>query len=180
MNNSRRRFLIQIVAATGVAATGRMFWIENEEFVPELLLDNEFPWLFLKPDDRLILATIMPVLLEGVMTTQLSGKKLVAYLRDCDKALNLLGKHQQEEFKELLTALQSMIGRLALAGVWSSWNHVSARSIEKMLSSWQYNFLDIKKIAYSGLKELGFASWYGNPAHWQEIGYPGPPEIHRQ
>jgi hypothetical protein len=180
MNSSRRRFIIQIIAATSVAATGRMFWIESEEFVPEILLDNEFPWLFLEPDDRLILAAITPVLLDGVMTTPLSGNKLLAYLRDCDTALNLLGELQQEEFKELLNALDSMIGRLALAGVWGSWNDISTGSIEKMLNGWQRSYLDIKKIAYNGLKELGFASWYGNPAHWQEIGYPGPPEIHRK
>ena len=180
MINSRRRFLIQFVAGISLAATGRMFWVESEEFVPELLLNDGDSWLILEPDDRLILAVITPVLLQGVMNTPLAGEKLVSYLKDFDKALSLLGGYQQREFKELLSVLHSMIGRIMIAGVWTSWNQASAETIENMLNSWRNSYLSLMKVAYAGLKELSYASWYGNPEHWQDIGYPGPPEINRQ
>ena len=178
MNSSRRRFLIQSFAAAGLAATGRMLWIQSEEFVPEIFTEDD-DWQFLSPDDRLILAMVTPVILLGVADKPISGKVLVNYLKDFDNSLTLLTLTQQQEFKELLQLLNSMIGRVVIAGVWSTWNNVSAETINKMLDEWRNSFLDLIKVAYAGLKELSFASWYGNPDSWASIAYSGPPELLR-
>ena len=186
MNNSRRRFLIQSFAAAGVAVTGKLFWVSSEEFVPEIFTDDS-SWLFLEPDDRLVLAMITPVLLDGVngdvialqQSNKLRGEHLVIYLKNFDQALTMLSTTQQKEFKELLKTLRSMLGRVVMAGIWTSWNNASAETIDKMLHNWRTSFIDLLKVAYIGLKELSYATWYGNPDSWQGIGYPGPPEIFR-
>jgi len=178
MNKSRRLFLIRAMAAAGLAVTGRLFWIKSEEFIPNDLMDDA-DWLVLSGDDRLVLAVITPVLLDGVIKAPLNGQQLVQYLKDFDKGLFTLPKTQQEEFKELLSLLSSMVGRVVIASVWTSWNKVNAATVQEMLTSLRTSYLDLMKIAYKGLKELSYASWYGNPQHWDGIGYPGPPEINR-
>jgi len=178
MNKSRRQFLLRSFAVAGVAATGRMFWINSEEFVPDILTVGD-SWEFLDPEDRLILAMITPVLLDGVVTGSLSGIKLVRFLRDFDHSLTLLTQSQQDEFRQLLSLLKSQLGRLVMAGIWNSWNNVSAATIDQMLNNWRNSYLDLIKIAYRGLKELTFATWYGNPENWKGIGYAGPPEVYR-
>lgn len=178
MNKSRRRFLIQALTAAGVVATGRLFWVQHQEFVPELFTEDD-DWLFLDPDDRLILAMITPVLLEGVLSKTLSGERLLSYLKDFDYSLSLLTTAQQNEFRELLALLKSLIGRVVAAGIWSSWNNVSAATVDQMLIDWRNSFIDLFKVAYLGLKELSYATWYGNPENWPGIAYPGPPEIFR-
>ena len=177
MNKSRRQFLIRAFAAAGLAATGRMFWVGSEEFVPEMLIAEDNSWLALDPEDRLVLAMITPVILDGVLTKTLSGDALVRYLKDFDQALSFLTSTQQKEFKELLNLLKSLIGRVVIGGIWTSWNNVSTATVDSMLVSWRNSYLDLIKIAYRGLKELSYGSWYGNPDNWQSIGYPGPPEI---
>jgi hypothetical protein len=178
MNKSRRQFLLQSLAAAAVATTGRLFWVKSEEFVPDALLEDD-SWLFLEPDDRLVLAVITPVILDGVIDTNLSDQNLLNYLKDFDYSLSLLPMTQQEEFRELLMLLTSLIGRVVVAGVWSSWNQVSASEIDQMLNSWRNSFIDLMKVAYTGLKELSYATWYGNPDNWSGIGYPGPPELYK-
>ncbi len=166
------------MAAAGLAVTGRLFWIDSEEYIPEELT-NDDQWLILSADDRLVLSVVTPVLLDGVLTEMLSSQQLVNYLKDFDKGLYYLPDTQQKEFKELLGLLSSMIGRVVVAGVWSSWNNVSQETIEAMLLSWRNSYMDLLKVAYTGLKELSYASWYGNPEHWPAINYPGPPELGR-
>ena len=178
ISRSRRRFLIRSLAAAGVAATGRAFWIQSEEFVPEIFTEDD-DWLFLTPEERLILAVVTPVMLLGVSDKPISGKVLVNYLKDFDHSLTLLTVTQQQEFKELLQLLESMIGRVVIAGIWSTWNNASAETINEMLDTWRNSFLDLIQIAYIGLKELSFANWYGNQNSWSDIGYSGPPELGR-
>lgn len=177
MNKSRRQFLIRIFAAAGLAATGRMFWVGSEEFVPEMLDAEDDSWLELDPDDRLVLAMITPVLLDGVVPKKLSAEALLRYLKDFDQGLSYLTSSQQKEFKELLSLLKSLIGRVVVGGIWTSWNNASPAAVDSMLVSWRNSYLDLIKIAYSGLKELSYGTWYGNPDNWQSIGYAGPPEI---
>ena len=178
MNKSRRTFLVRSMVVVGLAVTGKLFWIKNEETIPEELSDDS-QWLVLSEEDRLVLAVITPVLLAGVVKTTLNGEQLVNYLKDFDKGLDLLPETQQAEFKELLSLLSSMVGRVVVASVWSSWNNVNASTVENMLSSWRTSYLDLMKVAYKGIKELSYASWYGNPQHWDGLKYPGPPEIIR-
>ena len=175
MNSSRRRLLIQLVAGATVAITGRMFWLESEEFVPKIFIDDEQSWIVLSPDDRLILAMITPVILQGVMVSPISGERLVNYLKDFDLALSFLPQSQQQEFKQLLSLLKSMLGRLILAKIGSSWNNVAAEKVDKMLESWRNSSIELINVTYVSLKQLSFASWYGNPQNWLDIGYPGPP-----
>ena len=177
MNRSRRRLLIQFVAGATIALTGKKFWLESEEYVPEILINNEYSWLVLNPDERLILAIITPVILQGVSNESLSGDKLVSYLKDFDLSLSVLPESKQQQFKELLSILKSMLGRFLIGGIGTSWNEVSAEKVEVMLNRWRTSSIDLLMIAYLGVKELSFASWYGNPQNWHGIGYSGPPEM---
>lgn len=178
MNNSRRRFLIRSFAVATVAVTGRLFWIQNEEYVPEILQEDD-NWLFLDPDDRLVLAMITPVMLHGVSEELLSGEQLVTYLKDLDESITYLPQAHQDELKELLLLLKSLLGRLVIAGVWTTWNNVAPETMDRILIDWRNSYLDLIRLAYKGLKELTFANWYANADSWESIGYPGPPEFNR-
>jgi len=166
------------MAAVGLAVVGKLFWIKSDETIPDELIDDS-QWLMLSEEDRLVLAVITPVLLDGVLDKTLADQPLVDYLKDFDKGLDALPETQQKEFKELLSLLGSMVGRVVIASVWSSWNNVNASKVDDMLNSWRTSYLDLMKVAYKGLKELSYASWYGNPQNWDGIKYPGPPELIR-
>ena len=71
----------------------------------------------------------------------------------------------------------SHVTRRLLAGVGSPWLEASAKSVQGFLARWRGSRFALLRSAYAALHELIMAAWYGNPAAWARIGYPGPPTI---
>jgi hypothetical protein len=83
----------------------------------------------------------------------------------------------QEEVAQLFALLGFPVTRRLLAGVGSPWLEASDGSVQHFLERWRGSRFALLRSAYAALHELIMAAWYGNPAAWARIGYPGPPAI---
>lgn len=144
-----------------------------------LFVDKEYPYGFLAEEDRIIIAAIAPVMLAGALPSDPEelNVRLREIVRGVDYATGLLTDAVRAELRELFGVLGSTMGRIVVAGVWSHWAKVKPAEVAKFLDNWRNAYLDLLRLGYQGLHELIMASWYGNPASWDAIGYPGPPQV---
>lgn len=124
--------------------------------------------------DRAVLAAVVPVLLAGALPETGRDGLILDIVRDVDGAIGLLPLRTQAELRQLFDLLSGKLGRVVLAGVRADWGHADAATIDAFLSDWRNSYLDLLKTAYAGLHDLVLGVWYGNPAAWPGIHYPGP------
>lgn len=96
-----------------------------------------------------------------------------------DGIVRTLPPATQAEIRDLLDLLGLAPARLLLAGFWSDWPDVPSAEASQALDDWRTSRFALLRSAYGGLHELIMAAWYGDPAAWPRIGYPGPPEVER-
>ena len=125
--------------------------------------------------DGLRLAAIARAMLGPVMPAEMAPRVAQAI----DGMVRNLPPVTQSELRDLLDLLGLAPARLLLAGFWSDWYEVPAAEVSAALDGWRSSRFALLRGAYGGLHELVFAAWYGDPAAWMRIGYPGPPEIER-
>ncbi|HSK41906.1 MAG TPA: hypothetical protein VK943_19225, partial [Arenibaculum sp.] len=78
---------------------------------------------------------------------------------------------------QLLSLLSFAPARIALAGVWSDWEHAGTADVSAFLRRWRDSRFAHLRAGHSALRDLAIAAWYANPDAWPAIGYPGPPEM---
>ncbi|HRE15769.1 MAG TPA: hypothetical protein PLW86_01710, partial [Rhodocyclaceae bacterium] len=83
----------------------------------------------------------------------------------------------QAELDQLFGLLTNSLGRMTLAGIWSSWESASVESISAFLDAWRHSRFNLLRSAYNGLHDLTLGAWYAEPDSWPAIGYPGPPKV---
>lgn len=184
-NPSRRQFL-RLGYQGGMAAGGALVLAglagcsarpTHDPMVPATTGTPERHWHFMTDEDRVVMAALLPAIVgsgiprdEPARTTALSDT-LVAM----DEAFHAMGPPNQRQFRQLFDLLESSITRLTLARVSSYWPNVSENQAEAFLQRWRGSMFDVFNRAYLGLVQVSNAAWYGQPAHWQQMGYPGPP-----
>lgn len=125
--------------------------------------------------DRPRLAAIARVMLDPALPADMAGR----VVDSIDAIMRNLPAPIQAELRDLLDLLGLAPARLLLAGFWSDWHEVPPADVDAALDGWRDSRLALLRSAYGGLHELCTAAWYGDPASWSRIGYPGPPEIER-
>jgi len=133
-------------------------------------------WKTLRISDRVFLTAVAPVMLKGALPEEPKARELAInnMLAYTDAAIFNLGPHNTKQMKELFDLLNFGLSRGLTTGVWSSWDKASEKEIENFLNRWRESSLALFNLAYNGLNKLMCATWYGQPAAWQQIGYPGP------
>jgi len=131
---------------------------------------------------RSVVASIVPVLLAGVLRTQGDDPKLVAQRVDdvvgnVDRAVAGLPPASRKEIDQLFALLAFAPTRCMLAGIWTPWTDASAESIAAFLAAWRDSRFALQRSAYGALHQLVMAAWYGDPGAWPAIGYAGPPSL---
>jgi hypothetical protein len=129
----------------------------------------------LTADDRPRLAAIARVILRPALPADMSGR----VVESIDLMVRNLPAPTQAELRDLLDLVGWAPARLLLAGFWSDWHEVPPADVDAALNGWRSSRFALLRSAYGGLHELCTAAWYGDPAAWPRIGYPGPPEIER-
>ena len=94
-----------------------------------------------------------------------------------DRAVSGLSPAVQKEIDGLLSVLRYAPTRIALAGVWSSWEAASPEAVAAFLARWRESRFALQRAGYQAITQLLQAAWYGNPRSWPAIGYPGPPAL---
>jgi hypothetical protein len=126
-----------------------------------------------------IVAALVPVVLAGVLPVAAEARR-TAIRETVDafgRAVSGLAPGVQEEIAQLFSLLGLPPTRVALAGVWTTWDDASPADIIQFLDRWRTSRFDLLRAGYQALTRLLQASWYGNPSSWAHLGYPGPPSL---
>jgi hypothetical protein len=94
-----------------------------------------------------------------------------------DTAIAGLPPTVQSEVRDLLGLLTFPVTRRIVAGVLKPWLEAAPDDIAAFLERWRTSSFALLRTAYRALQELTTAAWYGNPASWPRISYPGPPAV---
>lgn len=135
-------------------------------------------WHFLTGEDRVVLAALIPAIIASQIPKDANERErtIARTLEDMDKALHFMGPPNQAEFRQLFDLLEFTPTRLTMARVTSYWPNVSEDQAEAFLQRWRNSSFNIFNKAYLGLVQVTNAAWYGRPAHYEQMGYPGPPD----
>ncbi|GAB4345291.1 MAG: hypothetical protein Kow006_02330 [Gammaproteobacteria bacterium] len=141
--------------------------------------DPDHPYRFLTDEDQIIVAAIAPVMLGEALPADPAAhrERIREVVRGVDYAISLLSEATRDELRDLFGLLGNSLGRVIIAGLWSRWDRAGPAEVGRFLNDWRLAYLDLLRQGYQGLHELIMAAWYGNPASWPDIGYPGPPEV---
>ena len=126
-----------------------------------------------------IVAALIPAVLAGSLPTDPAarGSARREVLEAFDRAVAGLAPAIQAEVAQLFALLSIPPLRLALAGLASSWEEASPEDVSAFLDRWRASRFALLRAACQSLSQLIIAAWYGNPAAWAAIGYPGPPAL---
>ena len=120
---------------------------------------------------RAILAGILP-LDAGATQIALNG------MLDRIDALTLaLPPHVQAELSQLLGLLATSAGRIALAGLATSWPKASVPQVQEALQSMRASDLALRQQAYAALHDIVSAAYFSDAGTWSVLGYPGPTPV---
>lgn len=128
-------------------------------------------------DREQVLRAVIPAVLDGALPLDEPQRAaaISAALNDTLVALAGLAPETQRQLAQLFALLAIAPLRRVLAGVPVNWSSASVAEVSAFLRSWRTHRLGLLQGAYHGLHELVIGPWYAQPAHWEALGYPGPP-----
>ena len=126
-----------------------------------------------------IVAVLAPVVLDGVLPRDAAARAraLHGIVVEFDRAVSLMSPAIRAEVRGLFSALAFAPTRVAMAGLWMPLPQASHDDIAAFLARWRHSRFDIQRSAYQALTQLVQAAWFGDPAAWSGMGYPGPPAL---
>ena len=169
---SRRTFIT--TGMLGAVALATAHWLRGPHAPP-----SDTTLRTLDADAQAILRAIVPVMLAGAIPEVAETRRaaIADTVRGIDTAISGLSPSAQDELRQLFALLALPPARLAIARVSEPWNQASEADVRACLDRFRNSSLTLLRSAYGALHQLTFAAWYGNPAAWARIGYPGPPVL---
>jgi hypothetical protein len=169
---SRRTFIT--TGLLGAAALATAHWLRGPHAPP-----GDASLRALDADAQAILGAIVPVMLAGALPVAVEARRqaVADTVRGIDIAVSGLSPNSQDELRQLFALLALPPARLAIARVSAPWPQASETEVRACLDRFRGSSLTLLRSAYGALHQLTFAAWYGSPASWSRIGYPGPPEL---
>ena len=124
-------------------------------------------------------AALVPVVLAGALPAEEGARRAAVanVVAAFDRALSGLSIPVQQEMGELFSFLHAPPLRAAFAGLWQPLEESTPAQISEFLLRWRDSRFDLQRAGYRALTQLIQAAWYGDPASWRAIGYPGPPAL---
>lgn len=126
-----------------------------------------------------VVTAIVPAVLDGSLPEAADARKgaVQETVAAFDRAISGLSPAVQEEIAQLFSLLGLAAGRFIVAGVRSEWHEATPDELRAFLRRWRESRFGLLRAGYQALTQLILAAWYGNPASWESIGYPGPPSL---
>lgn len=137
-----------------------------------------YEFRFLSADDIVLFEALIPAILGAALTEQpdLRRRQVRTTIETIDAGIVQFGNANQQELRKLFDLLNFGLTRATLAGVWSSWENASTDDARSFLERWETSSIGLFNNGYIALTKITNASYYGQPEHWSQTGYPGPPE----
>ena len=132
----------------------------------------------LRPQDVVILESLAPIVLAGAFPSdpQLQSDALQRLIEKTDDFLFRSSPFNHQGLADLFDLLYMPATRIALAGVWNSWEKASDSSKEQFLRSWRDSRFALFRTGYTQITQLLAICWYKDPLNWNSQIYPGPPK----
>jgi len=131
----------------------------------------------LRSGDLLFLRALIPVMLDGAVTSERMPEAVEGTLKSLDYNLAHLSPEMLKLTRQLFDVLGMAVTRGPLTGIWGSWENASADDIRQFLDRWENSSLSLLRMGHSSLLQLGMMAWYGRKESWAHCGYPGPPTV---
>jgi len=175
---SRRQFIKTGVIGGAVLLTIRAAYGPFSSD-PTTAEDRDYRYAVLRAKERTLLAAVAPVMLAGALPedSDTSQRAIVDVIRGVDTAIGGLPPAVQSEIRDLFGLLVFPVTRRLVAGVREPWLVAAPADIAAFLERWRGSSFALLRTGYRALQELIMAAWYGNPASWPRISYPGPPTV---
>ncbi len=165
MASSRRTFLkVGGVAALVLAAGGAIYRSTRPPSLPSAFV--------LDGDAKTVIDALVPAML-GSSTPQ-DPQARAAVTERVHHAINGLPRLAQKEVQDLFGLLALAPTRRFLAGIPDGWAKASPEQLAAFLQGWRTHRFAMLQSGYHALHDLIYGAWYGDPASWAAIGYPGP------
>jgi hypothetical protein len=94
----------------------------------------------------------------------------------CDRVLALADETSQVEVRQLLELFDNALAGFLLGGRITPFTKLSSEAQDEVLREWMTSRLELRRTGYMALRTLVTSAYYGNPATWAAVGYPGPPK----
>lgn|SRR5690554_4030235 len=169
---SRRRFLqfgiggALVLTAAGTGAR----WVQRNRRAAAPAFQQ------LRQQDIQLLTAILPFL---IGPHPAFAANLQTTLGNIDRLLAYSSPAKQAELRDLFDMMTFKATQGPTTGYWGDWSAATEKDIQKFLLRWRDSRVALLRFGYQGLCQLCHMAWYGTPASWQAIGYPGPPPLHR-
>jgi hypothetical protein len=131
----------------------------------------------LRSGDLLFLGALIPVMLDGAVTSGRMPEAVEGTLESLDYNLAHLSPEMLKLTRQLFDVLGMAVTRGPLTGIWGSWENASADDIRQFLDRWENSSLSLLRMGHSSLLQLVMMAWYGRKESWAHCGYPGPPTV---
>ncbi|MGE8335558.1 twin-arginine translocation pathway signal protein [Pseudomonas laurylsulfatiphila] len=131
----------------------------------------------LRSGDLLFLRALIPVMLDGAVTSERMPEAVEGTLKSLDYNLAHLSPEMLKLTRQLFDVLGMAVTRVPLTGIWGSWENASADDIRQFLDRWENSSLSLLRMGHSSLLQLVMMAWYGRKESWAHCGYPGPPTV---
>lgn len=132
-------------------------------------------------DRDAVLRAVAAAVLNGAIPAEGAARQLALdrALAASNQAINGLAPASQAELAQLFGLLAAPPTRVALAGLTKSWSQASVADVGAFLERWRHHRLALMQSGYHALHDLIAGPWYGDPATWSALGYPGPIALER-
>ncbi len=173
---SRRRFLktgiLGSLALIGAGLAGR--WARATESLAN-------PYAFFRGTDIPLARAVLTSFVESALS-----QEPAAHAAAIDEALAVADRYfssfspaVQADALQAFDLLNLWLVRRWFAGVSAPWESASAQEVNAFLESFRVSRLDTFRQIYRLLEGVATVGWYGRPASWPQLGYPGPVQIAR-
>ena len=174
----RRRFLKLSASAGVMLSTTSLVAAPFVDAVaaPKLTSDA---LVYLTSDDVVIIGALIPVVLAGALPDGFGRQDMEGMIRRIDASLDRLAPYTKAELRLLFDLIAIAPVRALLGRVWSPWEVAEKDDLDRFLDRWSDSSIPQLRSAYFALHEMITFAWYGDPAAWGRVGYPGPPDVER-
>jgi hypothetical protein len=136
---------------------------------------------FFKPDQRALAQAVIEWFAGQAMPAESAAHRdaVEQSVLTVDRYLSALSPVVQAEARQALDLLQLAPARWLTGGMWGRWESAAPEDVSRFLERYRTSRSTTLRQIYLLLEGLAAVGWYGQPAAWAALGYPGPPNVAR-
>lgn len=170
-SEGRRSFLRYGLFGAALLAVGGGTFLATRRTRPAPDLGG--PLTVLSPEE----ATVFAALAERILPPRpgFPSPQEVGLVPRIDALVALMPPEGRKEVRQLVGLFENALAGLLLDGQWRTFTGSPPEQQEARIRAWMRSRYTVRRTGYRALKKIVVSSYFGSPATWKAIGYPGPP-----